>query len=170
MAAAVQLWILAAAAALSKAHGTHSKTHRDPASNGAPPATPSPKLKCFEGFDNFDECWQKIEEFCLNDDGVFVNCEEDLEIEEEEHEEGEGYHEHPAEDSELGGYAEAEQCYARLGVCLEDEYSSRSHCLQLAGACYRLYRRQASLSTNYVALILWQKKKVKLYFNQNFPI
>ena len=62
MAAAVQLWILAAAAALSTSHGPHTKTHRDPASNGAPPATTSPKQECFEGFDNFDECWQKIEE------------------------------------------------------------------------------------------------------------
>ena len=52
MAAAVQLWILAAAAALSTAHGPHTKTHRDPASNGAPPATASPKQECFEGFDN----------------------------------------------------------------------------------------------------------------------
>ena len=38
---------------------------------------PHQKRKCFNNFDNFEECWQgwqDIEEYCLNDQGEFELC------------------------------------------------------------------------------------------------
>ena len=50
---------------------------------------PHQERKCFNNFDNFDECWQSwqgIEEYCLNDQGEFENCHRDTAEEEEEEE------------------------------------------------------------------------------------
>ena len=45
---------------------------------------PSSDLDCFNSFDNFDTCWEKIEEFCLDEaTGKFKDCHE---TEEEIHE------------------------------------------------------------------------------------
>ena len=32
------------------------------------------RRKCFTDFDNFEECWEDIEEYCLNDQGEFERC------------------------------------------------------------------------------------------------
>ena len=42
---------------------------------GHPPASPETQRTCFNSFDNFDECWEKIEELCLNEfTGEFEEC------------------------------------------------------------------------------------------------
>ena len=42
---------------------------------GHPPASSQPQRTCFNSFDNFDECWEKIEELCLNEaTGEFEEC------------------------------------------------------------------------------------------------
>ena len=38
--------------------------------------------KCFTGFDNFDECWEEIEELCLTEEGEFEQCVKESEEEE----------------------------------------------------------------------------------------
>ena len=38
---------------------------------------PHKQRKCFNNFDNFDECWEDIEEFCLNRQGEFEHCHQD---------------------------------------------------------------------------------------------
>ena len=38
--------------------------------------------KCFTSFDNFDECWEEIEELCLTEEGEFERCVEESEEEE----------------------------------------------------------------------------------------
>ena len=50
---------------------------------------PHQERKCFNNFDNFEECWQDIEEYCLNDQGEFEHCHPDTgeEVEEVEEEE-----------------------------------------------------------------------------------
>ena len=58
---------------------------------------------CFNSFDNFDECWEKIEEFCLNEQtGEFEDCHK----EEEE--------EHSLEEHSENLYVESQHCYARF--------------------------------------------------------
>ena len=42
---------------------------------GHPPASSETQRTCFNSFDNFDECWEKIEELCLNEaTGEFEEC------------------------------------------------------------------------------------------------
>ena len=42
---------------------------------GHPPVSSQPQRTCFNSFDNFDECWEKIEELCLNEaTGEFDEC------------------------------------------------------------------------------------------------
>ena len=42
---------------------------------GHPPASSETQRTCFNSFDNFDECWEKIEELCLNEaTGEFEDC------------------------------------------------------------------------------------------------
>ena len=87
-------------------------------------AAPSPN--CFDNFDNFDECWEKVEEFCLNDHGEFEDC--NKEVNEEVHK----------EDS----HRKSRHCYANLRVCLIDEYSSEEKCLKMADQCYSDYKKE----------------------------
>ena len=47
---------------------------------------PHQQRKCFNNFENFDECWQDIEEYCLNDQGEFEHCHQDTGEEEVEEE------------------------------------------------------------------------------------
>ena len=61
---------------------------------------PHQQRKCFNNFDNFDECWEDIEEYCLNEQEEFEHCHQDN-LEEEEVEIGE-------EDS----YVLSQHCYA----------------------------------------------------------
>lgn len=35
---------------------------------------PHGERKCFTTFEDFDECWEDIEEFCLDDHGEFERC------------------------------------------------------------------------------------------------
>ena len=35
---------------------------------------PHQQRKCFKNFENFEECWEDIEEYCLNDQGEFELC------------------------------------------------------------------------------------------------
>ena len=51
-----------------------------------PQPQPHQQRKCFNNFDNFDECWQHIEEYCLNNQGEFELCHQDTTEEEEEEE------------------------------------------------------------------------------------
>ena len=60
---------------------------------------PHQQRKCFNNFENFDECWQDIEEYCLNDKGEFEHC-----------------HRHTGEEEDEG---EAEE---------EDSYQLSQHC------------------------------------------
>ena len=42
---------------------------------GHPPSSSQTQRTCFNSFDNFDECWEKIEELCLNEStGEFEEC------------------------------------------------------------------------------------------------
>ena len=69
--------------------------------------------KCFNSFDNFDECWEKIEEFCLNEvTGEFENCDGN------EHTEEEDNHQHDtgndsSDHEDILDYEYSKHCYSR---------------------------------------------------------
>ena len=70
---------------------------------------PSSDLDCFNSFDNFDTCWEKIEEFCLDEaTGDFKDCHKTVEED----------HDHvpdsDSDDHELSqNYQYSNHCYAR---------------------------------------------------------
>jgi len=94
----------------------------------------SPAPNCFNNFDNFDECWERVEEHCLNDDGQFEDCHiEDVKEEE---------HKHIQINPEHNDYKLSNHCYANLHVCLLDEYSSKQKCEAMAAQCYHHYQKE----------------------------
>ena len=60
---------------------------------------PHQQRKCFNNFENFDECWEDIEEYCLTDQGEFELC--------HPHTTGEG-----EEGEEDTSYQLSQHCYA----------------------------------------------------------
>ena len=78
---------------------------------GHPPVSSQPQRTCFNSFDNFDECWEKIEELCLNEaTGEFDEC----------YKEDTGYAEDP---NYTETFPHSEHCYTRssgltIGVCI----------------------------------------------------
>ena len=86
---------------------------------------PTSDLDCFNSFDNFDTCWEKIEEFCLDEaTGEFKDC----------HETDEEHHENPddltTDDHAISqNYQYSNHCYARYVVskmflhCIQNFYS-----------------------------------------------
>ena len=70
---------------------------------------PSSDLDCFNSFDNFDTCWEKIEDFCLDEaTGEFKDCHE---TEEEIHENA---HDSITDDHVINqNYQYSNHCYAR---------------------------------------------------------
>jgi len=99
-------------------------------------SSPAPP-NCFNNFDNFDECWEKVEEYCLNDEGEFEDCH----IEDEE-EYGDKH-----EDEEHDDYHLSKHCYANLRVCLVDEYSSEEKCQKMALQCYQHYLKEKCVAS-----------------------
>ena len=74
-----------------------------------PPASETQRT-CFNSFDNFDECWEKIEELCLNEaTGDFEECYE---------EDTENDHGHAEEVPEyVQQFPHSQHCYARFSPC-----------------------------------------------------
>ena len=69
---------------------------------GHPPVSSQPQRTCFNSFDNFDECWEKIEELCLNEaTGEFDEC----------YKEDTGYAEEDPNYTET--FPHSEHCYTR---------------------------------------------------------
>ena len=73
---------------------------------GHPPASTGTQRTCFNSFDNFDECWEKIEELCLNEaTGEFQDC----------FNEDPGYdHKDEEEDNYTELFPHSQHCYARF--------------------------------------------------------
>ena len=66
---------------------------------------------CFNGFDNFDSCWEKIEELCLDEaSGRWQECYPDPG--------GDGDHHHdPGESQDSAAlYPHSHHCYARCRI------------------------------------------------------
>ena len=66
---------------------------------------------CFNGFDNFDSCWEKIEELCLDEaSGRWEECYPDPG--------GDGDDHHDAGESQdfAALYPHSHHCYARCGI------------------------------------------------------
>ena len=87
-----------------KCHGTHVSVQEQ--------SQPGGEKNCFNSFDNFDECWEKIEEFCLNEaTGQFEDCHgaaEDVHDSEN--------HKVPEDDHHTSSsqFQNSRHCYARL--------------------------------------------------------
>jgi len=99
-------------------------------------SSPAPP-NCFNNFENFDECWEKVEEYCLNDDGEFEDC----------HIEDEEEYEDKHKEVEHDEYQISKHCYANLGVCLVDEYSSEEKCQKMALQCHQHYLKEKCVAS-----------------------
>ena len=64
---------------------------------------------CFNGFDNFDSCWEKIEDLCLDEaSGRWEECYPDPG--------GDGDHDHGESQDSAALYPHSHHCYARCGI------------------------------------------------------